>query len=61
MAKEKKSFVVVSAIKGEVSDQDMRSGPDFIEGVNAQVQLIINAAVARCKANGRQTLKAEDI
>lgn len=58
---EQATLIVVSKVKDAVKAAEMRSGDDFVEGVNAQVHLIIAAAVARCKANGRQTLKAEDI
>lgn len=61
MAKEKETLVVVSKVKEAVKELGMRSGDDFIDGVNEQVHLIVKAAVARCKANNRQTLKAEDI
>lgn len=61
VAKEKEMLIVVSKVKEVVKEQEMRSGDDFVNGVNEQVHLIIKAAVARCKANGRQTLKAEDI
>lgn len=54
-------MVVVSKVKDAVKNFEMRSGDDFVDGLNEQVHLIIKAAVARCKANGRQTLKAEDI
>jgi len=65
MAKEKNEeklmLLTVSRAKEVIKTTEMRCGEDFIEGLNDQVYLIITAAVNRCKANGRQTLKAEDI
>ena len=64
MAKAKKELemlVVVSKIKETVKDAEMRSGEDFVEAVNQQVHFIVQAAVNRAKANGRATLRGEDI
>ena len=61
MAKEKETVVVVSKLKDAVKALGLRSGDEWVEAVNEQVHMIIAASANRCKANGRQTLKAEDI
>ena len=54
-------LITVSRFKEAVKVTELRCGDGFIEAVNDQLYLIIQAAAARCAANGRQTLKAEDI
>jgi histone H3/H4 len=61
MAKEVDVLVVVSKVKQAVKDAEMRSGDDFIDAVNQQVHMIIQAAINRARASGRSTLKGEDI
>jgi histone H3/H4 len=61
MAKELESVIVVSQVKKLVKDGEMRSGDEFITALNEQVHMIIKHASNRAKANGRQTLKGEDI
>lgn len=58
---EKEMLITVSRFKEAVKVTELRCGDGFIEAVNDQLYLIIQAAAARCAANGRQTLKAEDI
>lgn len=61
MAKELESLLTVSRVKDAVKELEMRSGDEFITALNETVYKVIKASAERAKANGRQTLKAEDI
>ncbi len=54
-----KSLVVKSAIKGAI--KGMRVSGDFLKGMDAMVARKIEMASKRAKANGRKTLRPEDI
>lgn len=55
------TLVVVSRLKDFIKEQEMRSGEEFVTAINDAVVRIVKDAAARAKANGRATLKAEDI
>lgn len=61
MAKELESVIVVSKVKDIVKDADMQSSGDFTDALNAKVHELVDAAVERCKANGRKTVRPEDL
>jgi len=61
MAKEKKMLVVASALKDVLQGLEVRIAGDFAEAVSDQVHMIAEAAAKRCKANGRSTVRPEDI
>lgn len=61
MAKELDSVIVVSKVKDLVKNLDMRSGDEFVTALNETVHKVVKSAAERAKANGRSTLKAEDI
>lgn len=61
MAKELETLIVVSKVKDVIKEHEMRSGEDFIAALSEMNHKVIKAAVDRAKANGRATLKAEDI
>lgn len=54
-------IIVVSKVKAAIKAAGMRSGDDFIDTLNEQVHMIITSATNQAKAQGRQTLKGEDI
>jgi histone H3/H4 len=53
-------FIVKKAVQDFAKANDMMVGSDSYEAINKTVNAAINAAAARCKANGRKTLKAYD-
>lgn len=61
MAKELRSLIVVSAVKDTIKEEEMRSGDEFVEALNAKVHELVKEAIARAKGNDRATLRAEDI
>ena len=52
-------LVVKSKVKEYVND--MSVGADFYEALSKEVETLINKAKARCKENGRSTLKTRDV
>jgi histone H3/H4 len=52
-------LVVKSKVKEFVGD--MSVGADFYDALSKKVETLINEAKARCKENGRSTLKARDV
>lgn len=65
MAKAKKSaavqVVLASRIKEIARGANVRVSGDFIDAANAAVVALIKSAVGRAKANGRQTIRPQDI
>lgn len=63
MAKKSSGVTVVlaSRIKDVARKSKLRVSGDFVDGVNAVVLEGLKRAVDRCKANGRQTLRAQDM
>jgi len=56
------TFVVVSKVKKMVKEQGLRTGGDYVSGLSAKIAEIVNASVAKVKAEGKKkTLGAEDI
>ncbi len=67
MAKKKPSkksrevLVVASKVKGYIKTKNMNTSADAIGTLSEQVYDLIDAAAARSKANGRKTVKAQDV
>ena len=62
MAKKKREpLVVASKVKAYVKEQKMMSSSEAIEALSEEVYKILDAAVARAKANRRSTVKAQDL
>jgi hypothetical protein len=56
-----KSLVVGSKVKDTVRAAGVRSAGDLVDAVSAKVGDMLKAAVARCKANGRGTVRPQDL
>ena len=54
-------LVVASKIKAYVRDQGMNTSADAISCLSDRVYAILNDATARTTANGRKTLKPQDV
>ena len=55
------NLVVNSKVKEAVKSHGYRMAGDFGEALNAKVGDLIQAAVARCAANGRGTVRPQDL
>ena len=55
------NLVVGSKVKETIKGHGFRMAGDFGEALNAKVHLMIAAAVARCQANGRGTVRPQDL
>lgn len=60
-AKALSNVVVGSKVKEAVKGEGYRMAGDFGEALNARVHLLIKAAVARCAANNRGTVRPHDL
>jgi histone H3/H4 len=64
METEKKEvLVIVSKVKELIKDMpgEMRMSGDLPEALSAKVRELLYDAKYRCEANGRKTIKAEDL
>ncbi len=57
----KEVLVVGSKVKATIKASDGKTAGDVIEAVNAKVHCLLDAAVARAKANKRTTVRAADL
>lgn len=55
------NIVVQSKVKEYISGEEMRTSGELIDALNEKVNGLLDAAIARCKANGRATVKPEDL
>lgn len=55
------SYVVASAAKAKISGADMMCSGDLAEALSAKVDGLLDQAVTRAKANGRKTVRPEDL
>lgn len=53
-------FVMKSKIKDAISKKGFRSSGDVFDAINGVVGWYVEEAVARAKANGRQTVRSYD-
>ena len=55
------SLAVTSRIKDYISSKGLRSGSDIDKAVTTVIAAKLDRAIDRCKANGRQTVRSEDL
>ncbi len=53
--------VLASRIKEVAKSANVRVSGDFVDAANAAVVALVKAAIGRAKANGRQTIRPQDI
>ncbi len=58
---QRESLVVASKVKAYIKDQQMMTSSEALEAVSERVYDLLDAAVARAKANRRSTVKAQDL
>ena len=61
MAKKKESLIVASKVKAYIKSKKMMTSSDALEAISDQVYTLLDAAVARTKANRRSTVKPQDL
>jgi hypothetical protein len=61
MAKKRETLVVASKVKAYIKSKKMMTSSDAVEAVSDNVYKILDAAMARTKANRRSTVKAQDV
>ncbi len=59
--KQREALVVASKVKAHIKDQDMMTSSEALEAVSDRVYDLLDAAIARAKANRRSTVKAQDL
>jgi hypothetical protein len=61
MAKQKESLIVASKVKGYVKSKKMMTSSEALGTISDCVYSMLDAAIARAKANRRSTVKAQDL
>jgi len=54
-------LIVQSKVREAIRAREKRVSDEFINALSEHVQKTIEKAIARCTANGRSTLRPEDI
>lgn len=54
-------LVVASKVKAYIRGKNMNTSADAIDTISEKVYCLLDCATERTKANGRKTLKAQDI
>lgn len=57
----KDNYVVASKVKEAISDAGLRSSGELPDAFNEMIANKIDKAIKRAKANGRQTIRPEDL
>jgi PDZ domain-containing secreted protein len=57
----KEPLVVASKIKNYVRSKDMMTSSDAVAAVSDKIYAMLDAAIERCQANKRSTLKPHDL
>ncbi|UCG47688.1 MAG: hypothetical protein JSU94_19660 [Phycisphaerales bacterium] len=61
MAKKRESLIVASKVKAYIKSKKMMTSSDSLEALSDKVYSMLDAAIARTKANRRSTVKAQDL
>lgn len=61
MAKKGEPLVVASKVKAYVKDQRLMTSSEALSAISDRVYDLLDAAIARAKANRRSTVKAQDL
>ncbi len=60
-SKNREVLVVASKVKAYIKGNDMNTSADAIAHLSDRVYCMLDEATCRTKANGRKTVKAQDI
>lgn len=55
------NVVVGSKVKETIKNHGVRSSSELLDALNTHVNTVLAAAVARCKANNRGTVRPQDL
>ena len=55
------SYVVASKVKDLLKGMSMMTAGDLADGLSKEVDGLVKKAAARAKANGRKTVRADDL
>ncbi len=61
IAKNRDVLVVASKVKSYIKDRNMNTSADAINQLSERVYTMLDEATARTQANGRKTVKPQDI
>jgi histone H3/H4 len=59
--KELEMVLVQSKIREVIREKELRTSDEFITALNEHVHAALETAIKRCKENGRQTLRPQDV
>lgn len=59
--KSREVLVVASKVKGYVKGKKMNTSADAIQALSERVYAMLDEATSRTKANGRKTVKPQDV
>ena len=54
-------MVVGSKVKAYIKSKDAKTSGELLDELNKNVAALLDKAIARCKGNGRTTVKANDL
>ncbi len=60
-AKNREVLVVASKVKAYIRGMDMNTSADAVTALSEKVYAMLDDAACRTQANGRKTLKAQDV
>jgi hypothetical protein len=61
MAKKREALIVASKVKAYIKSKNMMTASDSLEAVSNNVYSMLDAAIARAKANRRSTVRPQDL
>jgi hypothetical protein len=61
MAQKRESLVVASKVKAYIKSKKMMTSSDALAAISDNVYCMLDAAIARSKANRRSTVKPQDL
>ncbi len=59
--KPKEVLVVGSKVKEVIREAELRSDGELVQAVSDKVHELLEAAIARCQANNRSTVRPQDL
>ncbi len=61
MAKKREALIVASKVKAYIKSKNMMTASDSLEAISNNVYSMLDAAIARAKANRRSTVRPQDL
>ena len=59
--KELEMVLVQSKVRDVIREKELRTSDEFLTALNEHVHAVLEVAMKRCKENGRQTLRPQDV